>query len=52
MLATGECSTVTPFFASCFLRVDASITLEPIPASQATMTFLTLDPSMVAMSSP
>jgi hypothetical protein len=29
--------------------VEASITLDPIPASQATMSFFTLDPSMVVM---
>ena len=47
---TEECSTVTPCLASCFLSVLASMTLDPMPASQATMSFLTFDPSMVAMS--
>jgi hypothetical protein len=49
MCATGECSTVTPFFASCLRNVEASITLLPIPASHATISFFTLDPSMVAI---
>ena len=38
---TGVCSTVTPYFFSFFFMVLATITLLPIPASQAMITFLT-----------
>src|ERR1700712_5134697 len=48
--ATAECSTFTPAFASCFFSELASMTLDPMPASHATISFLMLDPSTVAIS--
>ena len=49
---TGVCSTVTSFFFSWRLSVLASITLLPIPASQATTSFFTSLPLMVCTLRP
>jgi len=49
IVLTGVCSTVTLLFASCRLSWLASMTLLPMPASQATTTFLIALPLMVAM---